>query len=65
MAEAYMPGLSKSVALYRISVEDFLFPDTSLEKQSEPGGERGARLADDDSNPSMSQLRILKKSEGS
>ncbi len=46
-----MLGLSKCFAFYGISVEDFLFPDASLEKQSEPGAEHGARLADDDSNP--------------
>jgi hypothetical protein len=36
------------VRIYRISVEDFLFPDASLERPSEPGAEHGARLADDD-----------------
>jgi hypothetical protein len=45
-------------------VEDFLFPDASLEKGLEPGAERGAGLADDDSNPATSQCLILKKVEG-
>jgi hypothetical protein len=32
-----MPELSKSIAFYWLSLEDFLFPDAPLEKQSEPG----------------------------
>jgi hypothetical protein len=45
MAEAHMPGLLERFAFYRVSVEDFLFPDALLEKQSESGAEHGAQLA--------------------
>jgi hypothetical protein len=42
MAEAHMPGLSKGFAFYGLSMEEFLFPDASLDKPSEPGAEHRA-----------------------
>jgi hypothetical protein len=41
-------------------VEDFLLSDASLEKQSEPGTEHGAHLADDDFNRRRRNAESLK-----
>jgi len=60
LAEAHMPELSIRFAFSRTSVEDFLFPDSSLERPSEPGdAEHSVPSANEVSSPMTRPLRIL------